>query len=89
MANHDAHIHTGYNDLKQVELFVETAENMVGHATMQLDPEMIQHAERAVQNARHQLARARQEATGTDDDVLARCEQRLARAEHQLREAQS
>ncbi|AMX83918.1 cytosolic protein [Geobacillus subterraneus] len=88
MAKRDADVHTGYNDLRQVEMFVETAEKMVGQATMQLDPEMLDHAEQAIENARRQLARARQEATGVDDDVLARCEQKLTRAEHQLREAQ-
>ncbi|MCG6794762.1 MULTISPECIES: DUF2564 family protein [Geobacillus] len=87
MARRDADVHTGYNDVKQVEMFVETAEKMVGQATMQLDPEMLRHAEQAVKNARDQLARARQEATGVDGDFLARCEQTLARAEHQLREA--
>jgi len=88
MAKRDADVHTGYNDLKQVEMFIETAEKMVGQATMQLDPEMLDHAEQAVENARRQLARARQEATGVDDDVLAQYEQKLTRAEHQLREAQ-
>ena len=88
MAKRDADVHTGYNDLKQVEMFIETAEKMVGQATMQLDPEMLDHAEQAVENARRQLARARQEATGVDDDVLAKYEQKLTRAEHQLREAQ-
>ncbi|AGT31667.1 hypothetical protein M493_06875 [Geobacillus genomosp. 3] len=88
MAKRDADVHTGYNDLKQVEMFVETAEKMVGQATMQLDPEMLDHAERAVENARRQLNRARQAATGVDDDFFAQCEQKLTRAEHQLREAQ-
>ncbi len=50
MARRDADVHTGYNDLKQVEMFVETAEKMVGQATMQLDPEMLRHAEQAVKN---------------------------------------
>ncbi|ADU93735.1 DUF2564 family protein [Geobacillus sp. Y412MC52] len=88
MARRDADVHTGYNDLKQVEMFVETAEKMVGQATMQLDPEMLNHAAEAVENARRQLARARQQATGVDSDFLTQCEQTLARAEHQLREAQ-
>ncbi|ASS99818.1 MULTISPECIES: DUF2564 family protein [Geobacillus] len=88
MARRDADVHTGYNDVKQVEMFVETAEKMVGQATMQLDPEMLNHAKEAIENARGQLARARQQATGVDGDFLAQCEQKLARAEHQLREAQ-
>ncbi|ASS85666.1 DUF2564 family protein [Geobacillus stearothermophilus] len=88
MVRRDADVHTGYNDVKQVEMFVETAEKMVGQATMQLDPEMLNHAAEAVENARRQLARARQQATGVDGDFLTQCEQKLARAEHQLREAQ-
>ncbi|MBA2876410.1 DUF2564 family protein [Thermaerobacillus caldiproteolyticus] len=80
-------IHSGYNDLKQVEMFVETAKKMVGSATMSLDREMLIGAKQAIDNAHAQLARARSEATGVDEEFLARCEQQLQQAEHQLNEA--
>jgi Protein of unknown function (DUF2564) len=33
-------IHSGYNDLMQVEMSVKTAQKMVGSATMSLDKDM-------------------------------------------------
>jgi hypothetical protein len=83
----DIDIHTGYNDVKQVEMFVETAEKMVGQATMSLDKEMLEGAKQAIENAHAQLSRARAQATGVDEEFFKHCEQKLARAEHQLNEA--
>jgi hypothetical protein len=80
-------IHSGYNDLKQVEMFVETAQKMVGSATMSLDKDMLEGAKQAIDNAYEQLARARSQATGVDESFLAQCEQQLQKAEHQLNEA--
>ncbi|GLH63101.1 MULTISPECIES: DUF2564 family protein [Bacillaceae] len=80
-------IHSGYNDLKQVEMFVETAEKMVGQATMSLDRDMLEGAKQAIANAHDQLSRARRQATGVDEEFLSHYEQKLAKAEHQLNEA--
>ncbi|WP_027408824.1 DUF2564 family protein [Anoxybacteroides tepidamans] len=80
-------VHSGYNDLKQLEMFVETAQKMVGSATMSLDHDMLTGAKQAIANAYEQLARVRNQATGVDDSFLARCEQQLQQAEHQLNEA--
>ncbi|SFA46906.1 Protein of unknown function [Parageobacillus thermantarcticus] len=80
-------IHSGYNDLKQVEMFVKAAEKMVGQATMGLDKDMLEGAKQAVANAHAQLSRARRQATGVDEEFLSHYEQKLANAEHQLNEA--
>lgn len=80
-------LHTGYNDLKQLEMFVETAQKMVGSATMSLDRDMLAEAKQSIANAYEQLTRIRSERTGVDDSFLAKCEQRLKQAEHQLNEA--
>jgi hypothetical protein len=80
-------IHSGYNDLKQVEMFVEAAEKMVGQATMGLDKDMLEGAKQAIANAHAQLSRAREQATGVDEEFLSHYEKKLAKAEHQLNEA--
>jgi hypothetical protein len=87
MDNHTDDIHTGYKDLKQVEVSIQAAEKMVGFATMSLDPETMDHAERALSNARSLLSDAKSQGTGVDTDFLQNAEQLLAQSEHQLSEA--
>ncbi|WP_223701963.1 DUF2564 family protein [Sutcliffiella deserti] len=88
MDNYSDDIHTGYNDLKQVEVSIQSAEKMVGFATMSLDPETMEHAARAISNARSLLNEAKSQGTGLDTDFLQNAEQTLAQTEHQLSEAQ-
>jgi hypothetical protein len=80
-------IHTGYNDLMQVEMSVKTAQKMVGSATMSLDKDMLEGAKQAVADAHARLSEARRNATGVDEQFLSRCERELQQAEHQLNEA--
>jgi hypothetical protein len=80
-------IHSGYNDLMQVEMSVKTAQKMVGSATMSLDKDMLDGAKQAVADAHARLREARQQATGVDEEFLRRCQQELQQAEHQLNEA--
>jgi len=80
-------IHSGYNDLKQVEMSIQAAERIVGSATMSLDPEMLDGAKRAIADAHNRLNEARQNATGVDNEFLQECERNLAKIEHQLKEA--
>lgn len=87
MDNQSNDIHTGYNDLMQVEVSIQSAEKMVGSATMSLDPEAMQHAERAISNARSLLNDAKSDGTGLDTDFLQNAELTLAQCEHQLSEA--
>lgn len=85
--NNDTEIHTGYNDLAQVEVSIQSAEKMVGSATMSLDPEAMDHAERAISNARSLLNDAKNAGTGLDTDFLQNCQLTLSQCEHQLSEA--
>lgn len=80
-------LHTGYNDLMQVEVSIESAQKMVGSATMSLDPEALNNANRAIENARTMLNEANQHSTGLDSEFLQKAEQTLAQCEHQLTEA--
>ncbi|WP_096154339.1 MULTISPECIES: DUF2564 family protein [Bacillus] len=80
-------LHTGYNDLMQVEVSIESAQKMVGSATMSLDPEALNNAGRAIANARTMLNEANQHSTGMDTEFLQKAEQSLAQCEHQLSEA--
>ncbi|HZG59405.1 MAG TPA: DUF2564 family protein [Anoxybacillus sp.] len=82
-------IHSGYNDLMQVEMAVKTAQKMVGSATMSLDKGMLDGAKQAIADAHERLAEARHQATGVDEEFLHRCEHELQQAEHQLNEALS
>jgi hypothetical protein len=80
-------VSTGYNDLQQAKVSIEAAQKMVGSATINMDPEFLQHAQNAVNNARTQLANARANATGVDEEFLTNCENTLSECEHQLNEA--
>lgn len=77
-----------FNDLKQVEMSVAAAQKMVGSATMSMDPELIQSANSAIQDAKSQLNSAKNNATGVDGDFLARQESLIQQVEQQLSEAQ-
>ncbi|MDQ0245348.1 uncharacterized protein YbjT (DUF2867 family) [Bacillus fengqiuensis] len=79
---------TGYNDLQQVEVLVQTAQKVVGSATITMDPEFLQHAQNAVNIAKTQLENAKANiATGADQEFLTKCESSLSQCEHQLQEA--
>ncbi|QFT89322.1 hypothetical protein FIU87_11735 [Bacillus sp. THAF10] len=87
--NHEPNdVHTGYNDLQQVQVSIQSAEKMVGSATMSMDPDTLDHAKRAVSDARSLLHDAKANGTGLDTDFLQNCELTLAQCEHQLNEAQ-
>lgn len=76
---------SGMNELKQIEMSVKAAQKMVGSATMQLDPEAMQHAENAIQDARDLMNRSLK--TGVDEEFLSNQQQLLEQCEHQLSEA--
>lgn len=73
------------NELSQIEMFVKSAQKMVGSATMQLDPEAIIHAENAIRDAKDMMNRSTK--TGVDQDFLSKQQQLLEQCEHQLSEA--
>ncbi|MFY4776052.1 DUF2564 family protein [Metabacillus sp. RGM 3146] len=80
-----AEIHTGYNDLKQLEVSVEAAQKMTGSATMSLDPELLNHAQEAINDAKNHFEGAG--ISGIDQDFLAKQQLLLEQCQHQLNEA--
>jgi hypothetical protein len=76
-----------FNDLKQVEMSVLTAQKMVGSSTMSMDHEQLEDAASAVSDARNQLTSAKRNGTGVDDEFLQRQETLLQQCEEQLNEA--
>ncbi|UOY93405.1 DUF2564 family protein [Ectobacillus sp. JY-23] len=76
-----------FNGFEQVSMKVEAAQQMVGSATVSLDPEFLEHAATAVSEARAQLESMKQQATELDTSFLQEQETKLASVEHQLREA--
>ncbi|MCP8968821.1 DUF2564 family protein [Ectobacillus ponti] len=78
---------TGFNDFEQVFMRVQAAEQMVGAATVTMDPETMDHATTAVEQARAQLESAKAQAVDLDEPFLMDQEEKLARCEHQLLEA--
>lgn len=76
---------SGMNEINQIEMSVKAAQKMVGSATMQLDPEAIQHAQHAIRDARDLMGRSTK--TGVDQDFLSNQQQLLEQCEHQLTEA--
>ncbi|HDX9579742.1 TPA: DUF2564 family protein [Bacillus pseudomycoides] len=75
------------NDFEEVKFRVETAQKMVGSATITMDPESLQHATNAVESARQQLETMKEVATDLDASFLLDQEGKLERCEHQLQEA--
>lgn len=80
-------VYTGYNDLIQVKMSIEAAQKMVGSATMSMDPDSLQNALQAVENAKNLLEDARGHSTGVDDEFLSKAGLLLSQAEHQVNEA--
>ena len=81
----DTGLISGMNELSQIEMSVKAAQKMVGSATMQLDPEAIQHAENAISDARDIMNRSTK--TGVDQEFLSKQQKLLEQCEHQLSEA--
>lgn len=75
------------NDFEEVKFRVETAQKMVGSATVTMDPESLQHATNAVESARSQLETMKAVATDLDEPFLVNEEMKLNQCEHQLQEA--
>lgn len=81
----DTGLISGMNELSQIEMSVKAAQKVVGSATMQLDPEAIQHAENAISDARDIMNRSTK--TGVDQEFLSKQQKLLEQCEHQLSEA--
>ncbi|TXC93217.1 DUF2564 family protein [Metabacillus litoralis] len=76
---------SGMNDISQLEAAVKSAQKMVGSATMQLDPEALEHAENAINDAKEIMNRTTE--TGVDQLFISKQKKLLEQCEHQLSEA--
>lgn len=76
-----------FNDVKQVEMSILSAEHMVGQATRTMDEEQIQAATDAIKTAKQQLSNALAHQTGVDDAFYEMATELLHKADHQLKEA--
>ncbi len=76
-----------YNEIKQLEMSIKAAEKMVGTATMSMDPDQLEDAKRAVNNARVEYAEAVKASPGTDGQFFEQSMELLDRCEEQLKEA--
>ncbi|WP_242142722.1 MULTISPECIES: DUF2564 family protein [unclassified Bacillus cereus group] len=75
------------NDFEEVKFRVESAQKLVGSATITMDPESLEHATNAVESARSQLEIMKSVATDLDEPFLRNEEKKLDQCEHQLQEA--
>lgn len=85
--NQNDELHTGFNDIKQVEMSIQSAQKIVGHATMSMDHVHINHAQDAINSAKLLLQDARNNKTGVDEEFLQKQEQLLSQCEDQITEA--
>jgi hypothetical protein len=76
-----------FNELKQVEMSVKAAQNIVGKATMHMDQNLLDAATEAVNNAHAQIDAATTNGPGTDESFIQNAKQVLATCEEQLTEA--
>ncbi|MDW8515042.1 DUF2564 family protein [Priestia flexa] len=78
---------TGYNDLQQAQVSIQSAQKMIGTATMSMSPQQLSEATEALANARTELEAAHANATGVDEEFLQKCMADLKACEQQLTEA--
>ena len=76
-----------YNDLKQVEMAIKSAERMIGHATMSMDEGQLQAATDALNQAKQQYQDALSHQTGVDDKFFEFSSEIIERMDTQLKEA--
>lgn len=86
MTNEHSELHTGYNDLKQIEMSVQAAQKMTGSATMSLDTDALNNAKKAIQAAWQQFD-GNDIISGADEAFLSRQKELLQQCEHQITEA--
>ncbi|WP_096200475.1 DUF2564 family protein [Bacillus sp. FJAT-45350] len=76
-----------YNDLKQVEMAIKSAQRMVGQATMSMDEDQLQAATDALNQAKQQYQHALSHKTGVDEQFFEFSSELIERIDHQLTEA--
>ena len=70
------------NDFEEVKFRVETAQKMVGSATISMDPDTLEHATTAVEAARSQLEIMKSVATDLDEPFLMNEEKKQDTKKH-------
>ncbi|NEU31293.1 DUF2564 family protein [bacterium LRH843] len=78
---------SNYNDLKEVDMSIQAAEQMVGQATRSMDEDQLQAATNALQDAKNKLQKAVAYQTGVDEMFLEMSSELISKADHQLNEA--
>ncbi|BAB05870.1 DUF2564 family protein [Halalkalibacterium halodurans] len=77
----------GYNELKQVEMAIKSAEHMVGQATRSMDEGQLQAATQALEDAKKQYHDAFSHQTGVDQAFFEFSSELIDKLSHQLDEA--
>lgn len=76
-----------YNDITQIELSIQSAEQIVGQATRSMDEEQIHAATNALNDAKQKLQQAKAHQTGVDERFFEMSSELIEKASHQLEEA--
>ncbi|MFS1519045.1 DUF2564 family protein [Bacillus sp. SCS-151] len=87
MTNEENEVYTGYNDIQDLNMSIQSAQKIVGRATMSMDEEQLEGATQAVSEARSKLVDANANSTGFDNEFLQQSEKLLSQCEEQLNEA--
>ncbi|WP_017727896.1 DUF2564 family protein [Halalkalibacterium ligniniphilum] len=77
----------GFNDLKQVEMAIKSAEHMVGQATRGMDEDQLKAATNALNDAKKRYQEAFAHQTGVDMAFFEFSRELLEKMDHQLNEA--
>ncbi|KSU85254.1 DUF2564 family protein [Fictibacillus enclensis] len=76
-----------YNELKQVDMSIQSAQRIIGHATMSMDPGQLHAAKEALDTAKQQYEEALKTPTGMDGMFLEHAKETLQQCEQQINEA--
>ncbi|MDX8366515.1 DUF2564 family protein [Cytobacillus sp. Hm23] len=87
MTKEENEVYTGYNDIQDLNMSIQSAQKIVGRATMSMDEEQLEGATQAVSEARAKLVDANANSTGFDNEFLQQSEKLLSQCEEQLNEA--
>ncbi|MDQ0255756.1 hypothetical protein J2S74_003138 [Evansella vedderi] len=74
-----------FDDIHQIEMAIKAAQKTVGNATMNMDPEQLETATKALEDAKAQLNMATQHQL--DPDFVQYSSDLIEKLEHQISEA--
>ncbi|EIT86827.1 hypothetical protein A374_04614 [Fictibacillus macauensis ZFHKF-1] len=76
-----------FNDLEQVQLLLQSAEHMVGQATMSMNPQQLQEAAEALALAKATYEQMASQETDQNSFMLSQAKEIVTRCESQISEA--